>query len=114
MSMGWSTKRFLIAAAVVLAVHVAFIIFFGMRKVAFHEDEYITYATGAAYEGLNPYGPIQEKTGTELMYNFVMKEENRFRFDKVMDIQSRDVHPPLYHLSLHFLPTNFTSGSAFH
>lgn len=107
MSKGWSTKRFLIAAAVVLAVHVAFIIFFGMRKVAFHEDEYITYATGAAYEGINPYGPIQEKTGTELMYNFVMKEENRFRFDKVMDIQSRDVHPPLYHLSLHFLMSLF-------
>lgn len=107
MNKGCSKKRFLIAAAVVLAVHVAFFLFFGTRKVAFHEDEYCTYATGAGYEGINPYGSIQEKKGIDLLYNFVVIEENRFRFDKILDIQTTDVHPPLYHLSLHFLMSLF-------
>lgn len=107
MDKGWSKKRFLIAAAVVLAVHAAFFLFFGARKVAFHEDEYFTYAIGAGHDVVNPYGPIQEKKGSDLLNDFTVKTENRFRFDRVVGIQAKDVHPPLYSLSLHFLMSLF-------
>lgn len=107
MNKGWSKKRFLIAAAVVLVVHAAFFMFFGTRKVAFHEDEYCSYATGAGYLGINPYEPIREKRGIDLLYNFVVRKENRFRFDKVYYIQTTDVHPPLHHLALHFVMSLF-------
>lgn len=103
----WSKKRFLIMAAVVMAVHAAFFLFFGTRKVALHEDEYFTYFLGAGHDVVNPYGSIQEKTGSELLNNFTVIEEHRFRFDRVVGISARDVHPPLYYMSLHFLMSLF-------
>lgn len=104
---GWNKKRFLTATVAVLAIHTAVIIFFGMQKVAFHEDEYITYAIASAHQAINPYGPIQETTGIELLYHFVLTDENRFQFGKVADIQAEDVHPPLYYLVLHFVMSLF-------
>lgn len=102
-----SKKRFLIAAAVVLAVHAAFFLFFGTRKAAFHEDEYFTYYYGAGHDVVNPYGSIQEKTGSELLNNFTVIKENRFRFDRVVGLSAIDVHPPLYYMSLHFMMSLF-------
>lgn len=107
LSTGWSKKKFLTAAAVVLIIHAAFFLFFGTRKAAFHEDEYFTYYLGAGHDVVNPYGSIQEKTGQELLENFTVTEEHRFRFDRVVGISSTDVHPPLYYMSLHFLMSLF-------
>lgn len=58
-----------------LAVHAAFFLFFGTRKAAFHEDEYFTYYYGAGHDVVNPYGSIQEKTGSELLSNFTVIKE---------------------------------------
>lgn len=90
-----------------LAVHMALIIIYGMQKIAFHEDEYFTYYTSAGYEAINPYGSIQEKSGAELLGNFVVREEHRFDFSTVTAIQAVDVHPPLYYLTLNFLMSLF-------
>lgn len=93
--------------AAILAVHIILILFYGMQKIAFHEDEYYTYYTSAGYLGINPYGEIQETTGMQLLSHFVVLEQNRFDFSNVVDIETIDVHPPLYYLTLHFLMSCF-------
>ncbi len=100
-------KKFIGVAAIVLALHLVFIIIYGTQKIAFHEDEYFTYYTSAGYEGINPYGPIQEKSGMDIQRNFLVTDANRFDFATVAAYQARDVHPPLYYLVMHFVMSLF-------
>jgi len=100
-------RSFIGLAAAVLAVHMVLILVYGMQKAAFHEDEYYTYYTSAGYEAINPYGPIQEKSGSDILSYFYVTEEHRFDFARVAQIQAMDVHPPLYYQSLHFLMSCF-------
>lgn len=95
----------------VLALHIIIVIFYGTQKVAFHEDEYFTYYTSSAYEGINPWGEILELTGDQIQSHFYVLDQHRFAFDKIVEIHSRDVHPPLYYLTLNcfmsFFPYSF-------
>ena len=36
-------KRFKVLAVVIAIIHICLVLFFGMRKEGFHEDEYYTY-----------------------------------------------------------------------
>ncbi len=101
------TKKRFLAMAAVLAIHLIVIFFYGMQKEAFHEDEYYTYYTSAGYEGINPYGPILEKSGMEIQSHFFVIDAHRFDFANVVRIQEIDVHPPLYYMTLHFVMSLF-------
>ncbi len=100
-------KKFFGIAAAVLVIHLFFIAFYGTQKEAFHEDEYYTYSTSTGHNVINPYGPIQEKSGMELQSYFYVTDEHRFDFASVIDIQKLDVHPPLFYLTLHFVMSLF-------
>ncbi len=89
---------FLVGA--VLIVHMLLIFYYGNLKAAFHEDEYFTYYTSAAYEAINPWGDILETTGLQLQSHFYVTQEHRFAFRDIIDIHANDVHPPLYYLTL--------------
>lgn len=95
------------AALAILAVHMIVVLFYGMQKEAFHEDEYFTYYTSAGYEAINPWGSVLEETGYAIQSHFFVTDAHRFDFDTVVDIHSKDVHPPLYYLTLNFLMSLF-------
>lgn len=100
-------KKFTAMAAIILFIHMILIIFYGTQKEAFHEDEYYSYSTSAGYESMNPYGPIQEKSGMDILSYFFVTDELRFDFANVVQIHEKDVHPPLYYVTLHFVMSLF-------
>ena len=71
-------KKFIEIAATVLVLHLIIILIYGTQKEAFHEDEYYTYVTSTGHSVVNPYGPIQEKSGMELQSYFYITAEHRF------------------------------------
>lgn len=96
-------KTFVKLGLMVLIIHVLFVLFYGINKHGFHEDEYYTYftstSTGAIIPGETPY----ETSGYGMQSRFFVSGTERFNFDAVIQHQEEDVHPPLYYLSLNFL-----------
>ncbi len=91
----------------VLAVHILLVLFYGMQKEGFHEDEYYSFYTSAGNSNINPYGPITEKSGYDVQRQFLVTEEHRFDYNAVVYAQELDVHPPLYYLTLNTLMSFF-------
>lgn len=105
-------RKFFILCAGILVLHLCLVIFYGMRKEGFYLDEYYTYFTSAGIPGPYPYDePLQEIRGYELQRQFLVTDEHRFDFGTVTDLQAKDVHPPLYYLTLNammsFFPNQF-------
>lgn len=101
-------KKYLMGMCIaILALHMVLIIFWGTQKKGFHEDEYYSYFTSAGYLDISPYGPVMEKSGYDVQRQFLVTDANRFNYNVVIEAQKRDVHPPLFYLTLNTLMSLF-------
>lgn len=91
----------------IAVLHISLILFYGMKKEGFHEDEYYSYFTSAGYADILPSGHYDWRSGPELQEQFMVQEGERFQFDAVIQYQIEDVHPPLYYLCLNIFMSLF-------
>ena len=100
-------KVFGILLVFIAIIHVILILFYGMKKEGFHEDEYYSYWTSAGYAEILPSGYYDWRTGPEMQEQFMVSEGEQFQFDAVIQYQIEDVHPPLYYLCLNIIMSLF-------
>ncbi len=87
----------------IVIIHIGLILFYGMRKEGFHEDEYYSYWTSGGYAQILPIGYYDWRTGPEVQDQFMVNPGEEFQFDAVIQYQIEDVHPPLYYLCLNIV-----------
>ena len=82
-------------------------IYFGMQKQGFHQDEYYSFFSSNRSLGL--YEPDREwQTARTIRNEFVVLPGEGFRYGLVAQVQSWDVHPPLFYDLLHTMCSIFT------
>ncbi len=91
---------FLPAMGIVLLLQMAALFYFGGQKAGFHEDELYTYYSSNKTAGLF-VNDRQWMEREELRNDFVVLPGERFRYGVVKQMQSWDVHPPLYYYIFH-------------
>lgn len=91
---------FIIAMGVVLCLQLAVLFYYGNRKAGFHEDELYTYYSTNKTAGLF-VNDRQWMERDELRNDFVVLPGERFRYHIVKQMQSWDVHPPMYYYIFH-------------
>lgn len=100
-----------ICFAVVWAVLMAAAFYFCMQKQGFHEDEFYTYYSTARTNGFYVEDG-QWMDGETYRKEFVVLPEERFQYGLVKQVQSWDVHPPMYYWVFHtaasFVPGVFS------
>lgn len=86
--------------AALLLMQLVFLFYFGNRKAGFHEDELYTYYSTNKTAGLfvNDRQWMEQK---QLFNEFVVLKGEEFRYEVVRQMQSWDVHPPLYYYIFH-------------
>lgn len=103
-------KRFLILAAIIGIIHVGLVLFFGMKKEGFHEDEYYSYwSVSVPAEEMRPVN-FSWNSGYGLQSRFLIKGDHRFDYKMVIQNQAQDVHPPLYYMALHTVMSLFPNS----
>lgn len=95
-------KRTLKGAALwlLLLLQLVVLFYYGNRKAGFHEDEFYSYYSTNKTAGLF----VEDRTWQErddFRNDFVVLENERFRYGIVKQMQSWDVHPPFYYYLLH-------------
>lgn len=103
-------KKFLIGCLVIALVHVALILWYGVQKSGFHEDELYSYYSSAGEAQLLPIGGIQWRSGYDMQSQFMVTEDDQFDFETVIQNQVEDVHPPLYYLTLNIVMSLFAGS----
>ncbi len=93
-------RYFFIAMAVMLVLQLAVLCYYGNRKTGFHEDELYTYYSSNKTAGLF-VNDRQWMDGEQLRNELVVLPGEGFRYDVVRQMQSWDVHPPLYYYLFH-------------
>lgn len=95
---------------ILLLLQMACLVFYGSRKAGFHEDELYTYYSSNKTAGL----PVRDREWMEreeLRNDFVALPGEQFRYQVVKQMQSWDVHPPVYYYIFHtacsFFPGKF-------
>ena len=96
-------KVFVISVVLISIIHVALILFYGIRKEGFHEDEYYSFWSSAGYADLMPEGHYDWRMGPEIQEQFVVTPGDEFNFNAVIQNQAEDVHPPLFYLCLNII-----------
>ncbi len=95
-----NTRLFLLAMAVLLAVQLSALVFYGNKKEGFHEDELYTYYSSNKTAGLF-VNDRQWMDCKELANEFMVLPGEQFRYSIVKQMQSWDVHPPFYYYIFH-------------
>ena len=85
---------------VILFLQLAVIFYFCNQKEGYHYDEYYSYYSSNKTYGLSPTDR-QWKSTEEIISEFQVQKGEEFRFGLVKEMQSFDVHPPLYYYVLH-------------
>lgn len=85
---------------VMLFLQVICLFYYGSRKAGFHEDELYTYYSTNKTAGLS-VSDRHWMERDELRNDFVVLPGERFRYDVVKQMQSWDVHPPMYYYLFH-------------
>ena len=93
-------RLFFLAMAVLLAVQLSVLIFYGNKKSGFHEDELYTYYSSNKTAGLF-VNDRQWMDCKELANEFMVLPGEQFRYSVVKQMQSWDVHPPFYYYIFH-------------
>ncbi|MBO5056382.1 MAG: hypothetical protein J6C64_08565 [Lachnospiraceae bacterium] len=95
-------KKIITAAAfiVLLLLQLAVLFYYGNRKSGFHEDEFYSYYSTNKTAGLF-VNDRQWLSRDSFRNDFVVLEGEQFRYQVVKQMQSWDVHPPLYYYILH-------------
>lgn len=76
------------------------------KKQAMHEDEFYSYYSSNRTYGLIAEGTVSRDT---VMDELTVRSGEGFNFSLVKEVQSWDVHPPLYYFVLHFV-SSLTPG----
>lgn len=93
-------KKFIIAFLVIWAVQMAAAFYFCTQKQGFHEDEYYTYYSTARTNGF--YIEDDQWMERDVYRNeFVVLPGQEFQYGLVKQVQSWDVHPPVYYWVFH-------------
>lgn len=97
-----TTKNRMIGVLLVLLLllQLGTLFYYGNRKSGFHEDEFYSYYSTNKTAGLF----VEDRTWQErdeFRNDFVVLENEQFRYDVVKQMQSWDVHPPFYYYILH-------------
>ena len=103
-------KTFYFWLIVIWILQMAVAFAFCVQKKGFHEDEYYTYYSTARTNGF--YVEDGEWMDQETIRDeFVVLPDQRFQYGLVKQVQSWDVHPPVYYWVFHtvasFLPGVF-------
>lgn len=104
-------RRYLVCFLVIWAVQMAAAFYFCTQKAGFHEDEYYTYYSTARTAGF--YVEDGKWMDKETYRNeFVVLPGQQFQYGLVRQVQSWDVHPPVYYWIFHtvasFVPEVFS------
>lgn len=95
-----SRQWYILIMAILLLLQMAVLLYYGGRKAGFHEDELYTYYSSNKTAGLF----VNDRQWTlrdEIRNDFVVLKGEQFRYDVVWQMQSWDVHPPLYYFVFH-------------
>lgn len=103
-----ANRKYLIAFTLLLIVSFAVLIYFGQQKSGYHEDEYYSfYSTNYKCGWTVPDGAWESH---DRCYNeFVVLPGEAFQYGLVKQVQSWDVHPPMYYWVLHTV-CSFSEG----
>lgn len=88
------------ALMLLLLLQLMVLLYYADCKAGFHEDEFYSYYSTNKTAGLF----VEDRTWQErdnFRNDFVVLENERFRYNIVKQMQSWDVHPPLYYYLLH-------------
>lgn len=92
--------KFGLVMGVLLFLQIGCLFYYGSRKAGFHEDELYTYYSTNKTAGLS----VTDRQWMEkdaLLNDFVVLSGEKFRYDVVKQMQSWDVHPPVYYYIFH-------------
>ncbi len=93
-------KKYLILFLIIWVVQMAAAFYFCTQKQGFHEDEYYTYYSTARTAGF--YVEDGQWMDRETYRSeFVVLPGERFQYGLVKQVQSWDVHPPMYYWVFH-------------
>lgn len=104
-------RKYLIYFIIIWVVQMAAALYFCTQKAGFHEDEYYTYYSTARTAGF--YVEDGKWMDAETYRNeFVVLPGQQFQYGLVRQVQSWDVHPPVYYWIFHtvasFVPGVFS------
>ena len=91
---------FLAAMGLILLFQLGVLFYYGNQKAGFHEDELYTFYSTNKTAGLF-VNDRQWMERDDLRNDFVVLPGERFRYNIVKQMQSWDVHPPLYYYIFH-------------
>lgn len=104
-------RKYLISFLILWVAQMAVALYFCVQKQGFHEDEFYTYYSTARTNGF--YVENGKWMDRETYRNeFVVLPNERFQYGLVKQVQSWDVHPPMYYWVFHtvasFVPGVFS------
>ncbi len=99
----------IILFALLLCAQTAVCLYFGSRKSGFHEDEFYSFYSTNKTAGLF-VGDREWQEKEQYRNEFVVLPGETFRYGLVAQMQSWDVHPPLYYFLLHTASSLFTGA----
>lgn len=111
---GQKARKYLIAFFILWVAQMAAAFYFCTQKQGFHEDEFYTYYSTARTNGF--YVENEKWMERETYRNeFVVLPSEQFQYGLVKEVQSWDVHPPMYYWVFHtvasLVPGSFPNGS---
>ncbi len=92
--------RKLILIILLLFIETAVLIFFGFQKKGMHFDEFFSYFNTNNSYGREAYDRSWVSS-ENIKKDFYVLPGEQFNFSRVVELQSYDVHPPVYYLLLH-------------
>ncbi len=93
-------RKYLIGFLILWVAQMAAAFYFCVQKQGFHEDEFYTYYSTARTNGF--YVEDGKWMDRETYRNeFVVLPNERFQYGLVKEVQSWDVHPPMYYWVFH-------------
>ena len=95
-----SNLIFGLTMSILLLLQLVCLLYFGTRKAGFHEDELYTYYSTNKTAGLF-VNDRQWLERDDLYNDFVVLPGEQFRYSVVKQMQSWDVHPPVYYYIFH-------------
>lgn len=97
---GGKKTKYFVCFAVLWLLQMAAAFWFCTQKQGFHEDEFYTYYSTARTNGFYVEdGKWMERDAYR--NEFVVLPEERFQYGLVKEVQSWDVHPPMYYWVFH-------------
>lgn len=93
----------------VLLLFTCIFFLFGHYKAYLYEDEVLSYTAANCQDGMRPALPVNRiVNGAEFVNNAVaVQPQSRFDFANAIANTSKDPHPPVYLLMLHFVCSLF-------